>query len=207
MLAASARSFTSGCPPTVRGRAAPAPLNRRCGRRRLHIVSRTSSETGNFAELRSTAADAVARAQEKLSALERARRTAEQAKVPAAQAEQHWQELHSRLSQLQHDAHDAMAQLRKGVTSVAGGEAAATQHMLEHHVRYRLQEYHANSNLAHTRDWKVTVIVGAGLRLYWEVWHGTDGGRCLVDLECRWHLCTPACLHACMPACLLSPFA
>lgn len=137
------------------GGAASSQRVGRCIRRRRHPPPLVcASAAADFADLRAAAAEAVANAQAKLPKLEKAKRAAEQHREPAAEAERHWQELHGQLTSLQKETASAMKSLREAVVNAAGGEAVATQAMLQRHVAERLSTFRANHGLAGAQVWK-----------------------------------------------------
>ncbi|PRW58962.1 Pyruvate phosphate dikinase,PEP pyruvate-binding [Chlorella sorokiniana] len=145
----------------------------RCRRRRAGTV--TARAAADFQQLRSTAQDSVAAAQAKLSALEAAQRTAAQAREPAAEAERHWQDLHSRLTALTHEAQEATKSLRTAVTAAAGGEAEATHALLQVHMKERLDGYKSTHGLSLASEWKLYPVQDLPL-------HSIPGGRMLYQL-------------------------
>ncbi|PSC76234.1 Pyruvate phosphate dikinase,PEP pyruvate-binding [Micractinium conductrix] len=127
-----------------------APPRHRCHR----SLAPPPRAAADFAELRSTAADAVSSAQSKLPALEAAKAAAEEHREPAGEAERRWQELHGQLTTLQKDAVKAQKQLREGVVAAAGGEAVATHALVHCHLSHRLAQFRANHGLAGAQEWK-----------------------------------------------------
>ncbi|KAL4425473.1 hypothetical protein ABPG75_009489 [Micractinium tetrahymenae] len=127
--------------------------------RRLHRRRQparvAAAATSDFAELRAAASEAVSSAQSKLPALEQAKRSAEQHREPAAEAERQWQELHGRLTALQAEAASAMKELRSGVVATAGSEPVATMAVLRSHVAERLQHFQESHGLAGAQEWRV----------------------------------------------------
>lgn len=190
MLAAQASSCKAALPPppcpgpagqrwerawrqqhAAEGRA-PAPYR---GRRRSGVVAARAA--ADFQQLRGTAQDSVAAAQAKLSALEAAQRTAAQAREPAAEAERHWQDLHSRLTALTKEAQEATKSLRTAVTAAAGGEAEATHALLQ----------------VGTRGCSGVGGMHAWARYGRWSWRRLRSAQCHVQVP-------PACLHGCLHA-------
>lgn len=195
------------CLPAPQGRLqTPAAAARRPAGRRRACAVRAGSD---FAQLRSAAADAVAAAQSKLPALEQAARTAARAREPAAEAERHWQELHSKLTTLQRDAAEATKRLRADVAAAAGGEAQATHALLQVHVKDRLDAFRASHGLAAATEWKVRL----GYHVLLRGMHEPPGGT-LATAAPTWpahppaarpRACCPAGVPAAGPAAALDP--
>lgn len=154
-MSVAAATALAGQALPARRQAAPVGL-RRVNRRRGCTVRAAS----DFAQLRATVADTVAAAQGKLPALEQAAHTASRAREPAAEAERHWQELHSKLTALQQDMGEAAKALRLAVAAAAGGEAEATHALLQAHVKERLESFRVNHGFAAATDWKVRYARG-----------------------------------------------
>lgn len=112
----------------------------------------SSSSSSGFVELKRDAESDYRKARDLLPLLETARQTASHARGPARDSESIWQESHRRLSTLHDEISNSTARLRSSLVEAAGGDAAATAHLVQHHVHFRMQRVKAQLE---PKDWQV----------------------------------------------------
>jgi hypothetical protein len=141
----------------VRQRAPLRPVTTRPRRRATAPPRAESAAAAPYADLKSAASAAHARAAELLPRLEEASAAAERAAGPAAEADARWRDAHARTHEVQAEATELVRALRAGaLEALRGGDAAASE-LLHAHLRARLADYREH-------------LAVAGQLEQWHVW-------------------------------------